>query len=117
MALVVAIMSFLACLTVGGVSLVGQSAATWQSQISREATVQIRPARDFDIETALAEALAVAGIDLLSEELAPAQPGKGRVMAVLGKAGSGKTLLLSELTRALVAAVRSMREGGADKGR
>ena len=53
---------------------------------------------------ALAEALAVAGIDLLSEELAPAQPGKGRVMAVLGKAGSGKTLLLSELTRALVAA-------------
>ena len=36
---------------------------------------------------ALAEALAVAGIDLLSEELAPAQPGKGRVMAVLGKAG------------------------------
>ncbi|MBO6554005.1 MAG: ABC transporter permease [Roseitalea sp.] len=60
MALVVAIMSFLACLTVGGVSLVGQSAATWQSQISREATVQIRPARDFDIETALAEAQAIA---------------------------------------------------------
>lgn len=53
---------------------------------------------------ALAEALAGAGIDLLSEEIAPAQPGKGRVMAVLGKAGSGKTLLLSELTRALVAA-------------
>jgi len=52
----------------------------------------------------LAEALAGAGIDLLSEELAPAQPGRGRVMAVLGKAGSGKTLLLSELTRALVAA-------------
>ena len=52
----------------------------------------------------VAEALAVAGIDLLSEELAPAQPGKGRVMAVLGKAGSGKTLLLSELTRALVGA-------------
>lgn len=60
MALVVAIMSFLACLTVGAVSLVNQSAATWQSQISREATVQIRPARDFDVETALAEARAIA---------------------------------------------------------
>lgn len=60
MALVVAIMSFLACLTVGAVSLVGQSAATWQSQISREATVQIRPARGFEIETALVEARAIA---------------------------------------------------------
>lgn len=58
--LVVAIMSFLSSLTIGAVSLVGQSAATWQSQISREATVQIRPARDFDIETALTEARAIA---------------------------------------------------------
>ncbi len=53
---------------------------------------------------ALAEVLAAAGVDLLAEEIAPAQPGKGRVMAVLGKAGSGKTLLLAELTRALRAA-------------
>lgn len=60
MALVVAIMSFLACLTVGAVSLVNQSAATWQSQIAREATVQIRPALDFDVETALQEARAIA---------------------------------------------------------
>ena len=60
MTLVVAIMAFLACITLGAVSLVVQSAATWQSQISREATVQIRPAPDFDIETALAEAQAIA---------------------------------------------------------
>lgn len=60
MVLVVAIMAFLACLTVGAVSLVGQSAATWQSQISREATVQIRPDSDFDIEAALVEALEIA---------------------------------------------------------
>ena len=50
---------------------------------------------------ALAEVLAGAGIDLAAEEIAPPQPGKGRVMAVIGKAGSGKTLLLAELTRAL----------------
>ena len=56
---------------------------------------------------ALAEVLAAAGIDLAAEEIAPPKPGKGRVMAVIGKAGSGKTLLLAELTRAL-------RESGVD---
>ena len=49
----------------------------------------------------LAEALAASGVDLVAQEIAPAQPGKGRVMAVIGKAGSGKTLLLAQLTRAL----------------
>lgn len=60
LSLVIAIMSFLACATVAAVSLVDQSATAWQSQISREATVQIRPARDFDIETALQEARTIA---------------------------------------------------------
>lgn len=50
---------------------------------------------------AVAAALQDAGIDLVSEEIAPATEGKGRVMAVIGKAGSGKTLLLAELTKAL----------------
>ena len=36
---------------------------------------------------ALAALLEDAGIDLISEEIAPPQPGKGRVMAVIGKAG------------------------------
>lgn len=53
---VVAIMSFLACLTIGAVTLIDESASAWQSQISREATVQIRPADDFDIEAALKDA-------------------------------------------------------------
>ncbi|MEO0543513.1 MAG: ABC transporter permease [Pseudomonadota bacterium] len=60
LATLIAIMSFLACVTVGGVSLVQQSAGTWQSQISREATIQIRPAQNFDIETALVDARAIA---------------------------------------------------------
>lgn len=57
-----------------------------------------------DAWDALAEALAASGVDLVAEELSPPTEGKGRVMAVLGKAGSGKTLLLAELTRALIAA-------------
>ncbi|MCC6001749.1 MAG: AAA family ATPase [Pararhodobacter sp.] len=54
---------------------------------------------------ALATRLAKAGIRLLDEETDPPDPeAAGSVMAILGKAGSGKTMLLSELTRALVAA-------------
>lgn len=56
-----------------------------------------------DAWDALAQVLAASGVDLVAEELSPPTEGKGRVMAVLGKAGSGKTLLLAELTSALIA--------------
>jgi exodeoxyribonuclease V len=53
----------------------------------------------------LAEVLAKAGIRLLDEESDPPDPeAEGAVLAILGKAGSGKTMLLAELTRALIAA-------------
>lgn len=58
--LVIAIMTFLSCLTLGAVTLVRDTASTWQSQIAREATIQIRPAEGFDIESALASAQQVA---------------------------------------------------------
>ena len=58
--LVIAIMSFLACVTVGAVSLVNKSASAWQSQIAREATIQIRPADNMDMETALEDARTIA---------------------------------------------------------
>lgn len=57
---VIAIMTFLACITIGGVSLVRASAAQWQSQISREATIQIRPIDGQNMETALAQAEKIA---------------------------------------------------------
>src|SRR6056297_2885922 len=41
------------------------------------------------------------GIDLDAGVLTPPREGKQSVMAVIGKAGSGKTLLLAELYRAL----------------
>ena len=54
----------------------------------------------------VAALLAGAGIDLVDETLAPASEdgGGGGAMAVIGKAGSGKTLLLARLAEALVAA-------------
>ncbi|WP_421927422.1 cell division protein FtsX [Neoaquamicrobium sediminum] len=54
--LVIAIMTFLSCLTLGAVTLVRDTAATWQTQIAREATIQIKPAEDFDMEAGLAAA-------------------------------------------------------------
>lgn len=47
---VVAIMCFLACLTVGAVYLVHQSASAWISDIASEVTVQISPGGDTELD-------------------------------------------------------------------
>jgi cell division transport system permease protein len=57
---VIAIMSFLACLTLGGVSMVRATAASWQSQISREITIQIKPDDGLDMDKALNDARNIA---------------------------------------------------------
>jgi cell division transport system permease protein len=51
---VVAIMTFLASITTGTVLLVSASAAEWQSEVSSEITIQVRPSsgRDIDRDTA-----------------------------------------------------------------
>lgn len=53
---VIAIMAFLACLTLGAVSMVRATAAGWQSQISREITIQIKPEDGLDMNKALVRA-------------------------------------------------------------
>ena len=52
----------------------------------------------------IAEALREMGVDIVNDTLTPMAEGKGRVMAVVGKAGSGKTLLLADLVHSLQAA-------------
>jgi exodeoxyribonuclease-5 len=52
----------------------------------------------------ISAALYEAGIDLEDAALSPLSEGTSRVLAVMGKAGSGKTLLLAELYKALKAA-------------
>ena len=44
------------------------------------------------------------GIDLTAGEITPRAEGKASVLAVVGKAGSGKTMLLAGLTKAMLAA-------------
>lgn len=52
----------------------------------------------------VAEMLREAGVDLDNGILLPPRDGKTKLMAITGKAGSGKTLLLAELCKALQAA-------------
>ncbi|MEM1233142.1 MAG: AAA family ATPase [Pseudomonadota bacterium] len=49
----------------------------------------------------ISAALAEAGVNLGDATLLPPREGKDQVLAVIGKAGSGKTLLLAELYKAL----------------
>jgi cell division transport system permease protein len=60
LAVVIAIMAFLACLTLGGVSMVRATAASWQSQISREITIQIKPDDNLNMDEALVKAREIA---------------------------------------------------------
>src|SRR6185312_11569395 len=58
---VIAIMTFLAALTVGAVVLVRLAAGEWQSAVAREVTIQIRPSeRDMEADVKKAAALAAA---------------------------------------------------------
>jgi cell division transport system permease protein len=70
--LVIAIMGYLASLTVGAVSVVADAAASWQSDIAREVTIQVRPRDGVDLAAATERAA----------EIARAMPGVGAVHAL-----------------------------------
>lgn len=53
---------------------------------------------------AVADLLGRAGVDVTSGDTMPLQESRDQVMAIVGKAGSGKTLLLSELVKAVTGA-------------
>ncbi len=52
---VVAIMTFLASLTMGAVILVGGAASAWESDVAREVTIQVIPAPGVDVEATVDE--------------------------------------------------------------
>lgn len=57
---VVAIMTFLASLTVGAVMLVRAAASDWQSDVSREITIQVRPEAGQNFEEQIQRAVEIA---------------------------------------------------------
>ncbi|HLH94351.1 MAG TPA: FtsX-like permease family protein [Xanthobacteraceae bacterium] len=58
---VIAIMTFLAVITIGAVMLLRSAAGDWQADLAREVTIQVRPVSGRDIEADVAKAAAIAG--------------------------------------------------------
>jgi cell division transport system permease protein len=58
--IVIAIMSFLACLTLGAVTLVRDASRDWQMDVQRELTVQVKPVAGIDVGEEAARAAAIA---------------------------------------------------------
>lgn len=58
--IVVAIMTFLASLAAGGAVLIGQASREWRSTVSREATIQIKPSPNRDMESDVARTVQAA---------------------------------------------------------
>jgi cell division transport system permease protein len=56
---VIAIMTFLAAVTIGAALLVVSSASDWQSDVGREVTIQVRPVAGRDLDADVAKAVAV----------------------------------------------------------
>lgn len=64
---VIAIMAFLACLAIGAVIVVNNTAQRWQNDIAREVTIQITPSDAVDMEDAVRKASRlVLGFDGIS---------------------------------------------------
>ncbi len=57
---VIAIMTFLACLTAGAALLVAHASQAWRSDVLREATIQVKPGPADDVESLVARAVAIA---------------------------------------------------------
>jgi cell division transport system permease protein len=57
---VIAIMTFLACLTAGGALLVARASEDWRSEVLRDLTIQVKPRSGEDIEALVAKAVSVA---------------------------------------------------------
>ncbi len=57
---VIAIMTFLACLTAGAALLVADASNAWRSDVSRDATIQVKPGPHDDVDSLVAKAVAVA---------------------------------------------------------
>jgi len=91
---VVAIMTFLASLTTGAAVLVSKAAGEWQSDISREVTIQIVPAPGRDLDATVEKAVSVARA---SPGIVEVQPYSKEDAAKLLEPWLGSGLSLNEL--------------------
>jgi cell division transport system permease protein len=107
---VVAIMTFLASLTTGAVMLVRTSAAEWQSEVSREVTIQVRPVQGRDLD---AEVSRAAEIARATPGIADVRPYSKDESARLLEPWLGGSLSLDDLPVPRMIVIR-LQDGGTD---
>jgi len=91
---VVAIMTFLAALATGAVTMVVNAASDWQSDVAREVTIQVRPVSGRDVE---ADVLASVTLARATTGVADVRPYTKQESAALVEPWLGSGLPLNEL--------------------
>jgi len=91
---VVAIMTFLAALATGAVTMVVNAASDWQSDVAREVTIQVRPVSGRDVE---ADVLAAVTLARATTGVADVRPYTKQESAALVEPWLGSGLPLNDL--------------------
>lgn len=110
---IIAIMSFLASLTVGAVGMVRDAADTWQNQVLREVTIQILPAEGRDLDSAVRKAVEIARN---TPGVTAATPYTEGDMKALLEPWLGKNVALEELPTPRLVVVQLDEDRTADLG-
>jgi|SRR5882724_2125195 len=106
---VIAIMTFLAALTLGAVTLVRSASGDWQAAVAREVTIQLRPSEQREIEADIRKAAAIASA---MPGVASVRPYSKEESAQLLEPWLGSGLVLGELPVPRLIVVR-LAPGGA----
>ena len=110
---VIAIMTFLACLTAGAAILIGEASQSWRGDVAESVTIQIRPRLDEDAEALLAK---VAEAARTSPGVAEARPLSLADTQALLEPWLGRGLDISNLPLPRLVVVRMRAGHGADLG-
>lgn len=107
--LLVAIMTFLSCVTLGGVILVQKSAIAWSNDVGREVTIQIRPIEGEVMESNLRTAVSLAEVvpGVASAQVLSLEDSQALLEPWLG---SGLDLTLLSIPRLVIVELADPRE-------
>ncbi len=108
---VVSIMTFLASLAAGGAVLVNQTSREWQSAVSREASIQVRPKAGRDLE---ADVRAAAQLARETEGISDVQPLSKRESELLLEPWLGQGAVFDEVPIPRMIVVRLDSRAAAD---
>ena len=108
---VVAIMTFLAALAAGAAMLVAGAATSWQSEVAREITVQVRPVPGRDLD---ADVAAATGILRQAPGIAEARAYTRKESAELVEPWLGSGITLGDLPIPRIIVVKLLPGGGAN---